>query len=199
MVSERDRASALYEVFASTRVRVSDAAERARKFRHSQAGRNTEALLIAPVVWLGAVGYFAGAVALEAVKPAAKKIGGEVSRASHEIVKRVFDDSEQAHAHTADGDEDEFVSGVVSGYHPRHDLGAIEGELEVSTEVIDAHRDEVRGTDSSVTEADARAAHAAKITEAGLPAGTLFDAHPGYGAYRPTRGPSTHDGGPGLS
>ena len=49
-----------------------------RDIHEKPSVRNFEAVAISPILYLGAIGYFAGSVAVEAVKPAVKKLRDRV-------------------------------------------------------------------------------------------------------------------------
>ena len=74
----------------------------------------------------------------------------------------------------------EFKPGErVYGLVPRLDMSD-ERTFDVPVEVVIQNTDFVRGTDSGITDEDARIAHAKKISKAGHGAISLFDPHPGY-------------------
>ncbi len=176
MVSERDLASKDYDFIARTRVRIGNVAENAREFRKSPTGRNIETVIVAPAIWFGALGYFAGSLAIEGAKPVVRKIRDGVSHMASDIVERAFNESDEAHAHIESGfgvPEFDSDASEFDGIWPVTDHAILAGDA--GTPIKDA----------PIVEND-------QISQ------RQIDAHPGYN-FRPSRGPTTHDGGPGLA
>lgn len=53
--------------------------KRVNTFRSSKVGRNIELAVVAPAMWVGGMGYFAGALALKGARPAARRIRNATS------------------------------------------------------------------------------------------------------------------------
>lgn len=68
------------------------------------------------------------------------------------------------------------LDGPTDVFHRQPFRGALPGELETETSVVDEATDFVRGTDSSIGDEAARAAQAAKLSDAGISPDHLFDA-----------------------
>lgn len=74
-----------YDVFAYTRQAVAKrtrrATEKLRDFSRKEEVRAAEAVVLAPALWVGSMGYFAGRVAMEAAKPLTNRVKEAVETA----------------------------------------------------------------------------------------------------------------------